>query len=259
MNWLDISIIVPAFIAGLLVLATHVPMGMQILKRGIVFIDLAIAQIAALGVIVAGLFELDTQGVVTQCAAACAALLGAALLTWTEKRWPDVQEAQIGVLFVLAATGSMLLVANNPHGSEHLHDLLAGQILWVRYVQLIMPAIGTIAIVTLLLINRERGLQHLPFYAVFALAVTASVQLVGVYLVFASLIIPALATRYYQGLPRLWAAYGTGIAGYAAGLLLSSVFDMPSGALIVWCIAIAAVPVFALGPAKPATAMTAAR
>ena len=140
---IDFALIAPAFLAGLLVLATHVPLGAQVLRRGIVFIDLAIAQIAALGVIAAGMLDADPRGFVVQIAAAAAALAGALLLTWTERRWPKVQEAQIGTLFVLAATGGILLLAHNPHGGEHLRDLLAGQILWVGYSQLIIPAIGT--------------------------------------------------------------------------------------------------------------------
>ena len=244
----DLSIVLPAFVAGCLVLVTHVPLGTQILSRGIVFIDLALAQIAALGVIVAGMLEFDPQGLATQLAAATAALLGAALLTWTEKRWPDVQEAQIGVLFVLAATGGILLLANNPHGGEHLRDLLAGQILWVRYEQLLLPALGSVLISVLLLAKRQQ-LHPLLFYVVFALAVTASVQLVGVYLVFASLIVPGLATRNFRRW-RLAAGYGVGVAGYGSGLVLSTLFDLPSGALVVWCIALCAILCFALGPRR---------
>jgi zinc/manganese transport system permease protein len=243
---LDLTIVAPALVAGMLVLVTHVPLGMQILRRGIVFIDLALAQIAALGVIIAGLFDFDPQGLGTQLAAGCAALLGAGLLTWTERRWPDVQEAQIGVLFVLAATGGLLLLANNPHGGEHLRDLLAGQILWVRYDQLVVPAIGT-ALIAALLVTKRAQLHPLLFYVVFALAVTASVQLVGVYLVFASLMVPGLATRRF-GRRRLAAAYGVGLAGYAAGLLLSTLVDLPSGAMIVWCMTACAILTFALGP-----------
>jgi len=243
---LDLKIVAPAFVAGALVLVTHVPLGMQILRRGIVFIDLALAQIAALGVILAGLFDCDAQGLATQLAAAAAALLGAGLLTWTERRWPEVQEAQIGVLFVLAATGGLLLLANNPHGGEHLRDLLAGQILWVRYEQLLVPALGT-ALIAALLIATRMPLRPLLFYVVFALAVTASVQLVGVYLVFASLIVPGLATRQFAR-RRLAAAYGVGLAGYAIGLLLSTLLDLPSGAMIVWCMTACAILTFALGP-----------
>ena len=246
-SWLDnLAIIAPAFLAGALVLVTHVPLGTQILARGIVFIDLALAQIAALGVIIAGLLGQDPQGVGTQLAAAGAALAGAGLLTWTESLWPEVQEAQIGVVFVLAATGGLLLLANDPHGGESLRDLLAGQILWVRYAQLPVPAVGTAAI-ALLLMARRAVLPPWLFYGVFAIAVTASVQLVGVYLVFASLIVPALGTRHY-GRRRLAAAYAVGLAGYASGLWLSMLHDLPSGALIVWCMAICAVLAFALGP-----------
>ncbi len=245
---LDLSIIAPAFLAGLLVLATHVPLGAQVLKRGIVFIDLAIAQIAALGVIAAGLMDFEPHGWQVQAAAGLAAALGALLLTWTEKRWPEVQEAQIGVVFVLAATGGLLLLAHNPHGGEHLRDLLSGQILWVNYQQLAMPALGTAVILALLLLLRGR-LGGLGFYLVFALAVTASVQLVGVYLVFASLIVPSLGVRNYAPVRRVPFAYITGAGGYAVGLALSLVFDLPSGALIVWCLSALAVVVYAAGPA----------
>jgi zinc/manganese transport system permease protein len=244
----DFMIIVPAFLAGLLVLATHIPLGAQVLKRGIVFIDLAIAQIAALGVIIAGSGDLDPTGWAVQAAAGAAAVLGAFLLTWTEKRWPEVQEAQIGVMFILAATAGLLLVAHNPHGGEHLQDLLAGQILWVNYGQLVMPAVGAVLILVALFFYGNR-LQRLGFYLVFALAVTASVQLVGVYLVFASLIVPSLAVRHYAAGKRLPMAYLTGVGGYGAGLILSTIFDLPSGALIVWCMTLLAMAVYAFGPA----------
>lgn len=246
---IDLTIIFPALLAGILVLVTHIPLGAQVLKRGIVFIDLAIAQIAALGVIIAGSGAFDPQGWAVQAAAAAAAILGAILLTWTEKRWPEVQEAQIGVLFILAATGGLLLVAHNPHGGEHLQDLLAGQILWVRYQQLLIPAIGTVVIVALLFWFNER-MSRLGFYLIFALAVTASVQLVGVYLVFASLIVPSLAVRNYSEQRRLPLAYIIGVGGYACGLVLSTLFDLPSGALIVWCLSLLAMLAYAFGPQR---------
>ena len=249
---LDFRIILPAFLAGLLVLTTHIPLGAQVLKRGIVFIDLAIAQIAALGVIIAGSGDLDPQGWSIQVAAGIAALLGALLLTWTEKRWPEVQEAQIGVMFILAATAGLLLVAHNPHGGEHLQDLLAGQILWVRPEQLRLPAFGAVVILGMLYAFRDR-MSRLGFYVIFALAVTASVQLVGVYLVFASLIVPSLAVRHYVGRRKLVFAYLIGIGGYAVGLVASMLFDLPSGALIVWCLTLIAMLVYSIGP-KPVRA-----
>lgn len=237
-NWegLDASILGPACVAGLIVLSTHVPLGKQVLSRGIIFIDLAIAQIAALGVIAAAWFGVDEHGLGVQFAAAGAALLGAALLAWTDRRWPHYQEPLIGTLFVLAATGALLLLSNNPQGGEHLKDLLVGQILWVSFGQLIPAAILSAVLLALLWWRRGR-LAGLAFYALFALAITASVQLVGVYLVFASLIVPALATAGMRGPMRLGAAYAIGAAGYGSGLVLSAVLDLPSGALIVWTLA----------------------
>lgn len=233
---LDLSILGPAFIAGLLVLATHVPMGQQVLARGIVFIDLAIAQIAGLGVIGADALGWEPQGIAVQIAAVAAALLGATLLTYTEKRWPDIQEALIGVLFVLAACAGILLLADNPHGGEHLKDLLVGQILWVSYAQLLPVAVLTAVLLALWFGARAR-LGRMGFYAMFAVAVTASVQLVGVYLVFASLIIPALASRLHGSRRQLAVGYLVGMLGYAIGLSLSAVFDLPSGAVVVWALA----------------------
>jgi zinc/manganese transport system permease protein len=239
LNWdaLDLAILGPACAAGLLVLATHVPLGKQVLARGIIFIDLAIAQIAGLGVILAQALGVDEHGIGVQFAAAAAALLGAGLLAWTDKRWPERQEPLIGTLFVLAATGGLLLLANNPQGGEHLKDLLVGQILWVNYAQLLPVLLLSLVLLALLWWRRGR-LAGLWFYGLFALAITASVQLVGVYLVFASLIVPALATIALAGRKRqLWAAYAIGVLGYFSGLVLSALFDLPSGALIVWTLA----------------------
>jgi zinc/manganese transport system permease protein len=238
MNWqgLELSILGPACLAGLLVLSTHVPLGQQVLARGIIFIDLAIAQVAALGVILAQYFGVDEQGIGVEIAAGIAALAGGALLTWTDRKWPDYQEPLIGTLFVLAATGGLLLLANNPHGGEHLKDLLVGQILWVSMHHLIGVAALSVALLAIMWWQRAHLAGPL-FYGLFALAITASVQLVGVYLVFASLIIPALATVGMSGTRRLVVAYALGACGYVFGLVLSAVLDLPSGALIVWTLA----------------------
>ena len=164
---LDFSILFPAFLAGILVLATHVPLGQQVLTRGIVFIDLAIAQVAGLGVTIADSIGWEPQGWRVQVAACVAALLGALLLTATEKRWPAMQEALIGVLFVAAACVELLLLANNPHGGEHLKDLLVGQILWVSPASLIPVAVLYAIVLALWFGFRER-LGQIGFYVLFA-------------------------------------------------------------------------------------------
>ena len=120
------------------------------------FIDLAIAQVAALGVIIANRFELPIEGWGAQAAAAAAALAGALLLTWTERKRPEVQEALIGILFVLASTAQILLLANDPHGGENLKDLLAGQILWVSTDQLVRAAVLTAVFLVVWFRWRER-------------------------------------------------------------------------------------------------------
>lgn len=241
MNASEWSIIAPAFVAIALVLSTHVPLGTEVLRRGIIFIDLAIAQVAGLGVIAAYTMGWEAEGWQVQIAAVSAALIAAFILHLTDKRFPDIQEALIGVAFVLAATVGILLLAGNPHGGEHLKELLVGQVLWVNYPQLLPAAIVNAVVLAAWYWTRDR-LHGFGFYAIFAFAVTASVQLVGVYLVFAALIIPALATRSigHRWL-RVACGYAVGLVGAAAGLLVTINLDLPAGAIVVLCVALTAV------------------
>jgi zinc/manganese transport system permease protein len=250
----SLGILWPAFIAGLLVTATHVPLGMQVLDRGIVFIDLAIAQVAGVGVILADFLGWAPTGTAVQVAALSAALACAVVLTWTERRWPEVQEAVIGTVFVLGSSAAVLLLAKNPHGGENLRELLVGQILWVAPAQLRLVALVYAVVLAVWLSLRER-LGRIGFYVLFGCAVTVSVQLVGLLLVFTTLVVPALAT-YYSRRRRYLKAYAVGVAGYAAGLLASLWLGLPSGAMIVCCIVVAGIATAWLGgrttpPARP--------
>ncbi len=243
MNWesLDITILGPAFVAGLIVLSTHIPLGKAVLKRGIIFIDLAIAQIAAVGVIAADALGWEGENWKIQIAAVTAAILGAVLLNWTERKFAEVQEALIGILFVLGATLVLLLLANNPHGGENLKDLLVGQILWISTDDL-WPITLLYAVVLFVWFKFDIAHRNrFSFYLIFAVTITASVQLVGIYLVFASLIIPAVATREFFQKYQLISAYLIGALGYLSGLIISAIFDFPSGAVIVWMLALCAV------------------
>lgn len=246
----EMSILWPALIAGFLVVLSHVPLGQQVLARGIVFIDLAIAQVAGLGVIAAHSFGLGAGGWTTQVAATAAALAGSLLLTWTERKRPEVQEALIGVLFVLASTAQILILANDPHGGEDLKDLLAGQILWVTPQQLIHAAILT-GIFCVAWFRWRQQLGRVGFYVLFALVVTISVQLVGVYLVFTSLIVPAVATYRYPARRQLAIGYALAFVSYCIGLALSAVFDLPSSPVIVWTMALIGLLVHLGGKESP--------
>ena len=241
------SILWPALIAGMIVASTHVPLGMQVLRKGIVFIDLAIAQIAGFGVITADALSLES-GAMVQTSALVAAIAGALLLTWTEKKFPDVQEAIIGVSFVLAATAALILLANNPRGAEHMKDILVGQILWVNPSSLWLQALLSAVVLAIWFFFGAR-IDRVGFYVLFACAVTLSVQLVGLYLVFATLIIPALATREFKR-RQLLLAYALACGGYALGLAVSAWLDWPSGPVIVWAIALIGIAAYALGPRK---------
>ncbi|MCU7809135.1 MAG: metal ABC transporter permease, partial [Candidatus Thiodiazotropha sp. (ex Semelilucina semeliformis)] len=166
-----------------------------------------------------------------QLVAVSAALMASYLLHLTEKRWPEAQEALIGGLFVLTSSVSILLLAANPHGGEYLKELLVGQILWVSYQQLIPVALLYLVILVLWFAFRQQR-SSLGFYLLFAVAITASVQLVGVYLVFASLVLPALAVRDSKRKANR-TGYMIAASGYGVGLLLAALWDLPAGAMIV--------------------------
>lgn len=238
MNWsaIDLSILGPALLAGLLVTVTHVPLGQRVLKRGIIFLDLAIAQVAGLGIVLAHSLHFEPGGWQVQLIAVSAAVTGVLLLNFTEQRWPKIQEALIGSLFVLASSGGILLLATNPSGGEQLKELLVGQILWVSYDQIILVSI-LYAVILGLWFKFSQETSSLYFYILFALTITVSVQLVGIYLVFASLILPALAIR---DIKKHSVGYGylIGVTGYLLGLISAAIFDLPAGAVIVYSLAI---------------------
>jgi zinc/manganese transport system permease protein len=233
----SLEILLPAFLAGLLVLATHVPLGRLVLDRGIVFIDLAIAQVAGLGVVAADFLGFEPSGWSVQASAVLAALVSAGFLIWSERRLPQLQEAIIGVVFVVAASVEIILLSFDPHGAEEIKDLLVGQILWVVPAQLVPVAVLYAAVLTVAALV-DLGRQRVLFYALFAVTVTASVQLVGVFLVFTSLIVPALAARILAVARPLALGYAMGLVGYVAGLVASAFIDLPTGAAIVCALAL---------------------
>lgn len=238
-----LSIIAPALVATLLVVATHVPLGLEVLKRGIIFIDLATAQIAGLGAVIATLYigEVDTFGdlVLVNAFAFSAALLSGVFFSWAEKRLKAYQEALIGGSFVLAASMALLVLANQPMGSEEIKDLLAGQILFVSWQEIGLLAAVYLPILVVWFKFRGR-MGHFGFYMIFAIAVTASVQIVGVYLVFATLIFPALGSWILPKERRLPVAYGLATGGVVLGLIGSVLTDYPTGPMLVWSLALVA-------------------
>ena len=228
----------PAFVVGLIVTAVHAPLGIEVLKRGIVFIDLATAQVVGLAIIVLGLWLEEPSWMVRQSTSFGAGIGIALFFRWIERKAPDEQEAVIGSCFIVAASVALLVLADSPHGAEELRHVLSGQILFVDWsdIAAFAPIYG---LVTALWIAVPRMRTGVRFFILFALAVTASVQLVGVYVVFASLILPALAGHGHTGYV-LTRALASGIAAVVAAIVISTVADLPAGPFLVVCFAVSA-------------------
>ncbi len=225
----------PAWLAGCLVMLTHVPLGQRVLQQGVIFLDLAIAQAAGLGVIIAYALEFNTHGIMLQLIALASALGMAYIFTQLEKKAAMHLEAWIGCSFVITASIGLWILSGNAHAAEHLRDILMGQILWVTPLQL-ATTIAYYLLATLLL-----SLKRKHFYLLFAICITGAVQLVGIYLVFATLIMPALATAYlHNPKMQLWVGYGLCLFAYSFGMTLSYLFDAPASPMIVLVMALSA-------------------
>ncbi|MBT8124001.1 MAG: metal ABC transporter permease [Gammaproteobacteria bacterium] len=228
----QLILLLPAFAAGCLVASTHVPLGIEVLKRGIIFIDLAIAQIAALGVVIGHLVFNNAEGIYSLIFALVFALSGGGLFAWLEAKKFQHLEAMIGAIYVFTASIAILLLSHDPHGAEVMEKLLTGQILWATWWPDII--ITMIMYAALLLIwFTSRNNNFLVFYFIFPIAITFSVQIAGVYLVFASLIIPALGVSKLKEKTKLSVGYTIALLSIFIGLLVSLISDLPAGPMLV--------------------------
>lgn len=235
-----ISLLAPAFVAGALISLVHVPLGQEVLRRNIIFLDLAVAQFAALGMIAFQTFIIVDEysllaGYGRLGAGLIAAILCALIFHMLEKKSGKYQEALIGCAFVLAASMGLLLVANSPHGGEEIQNILEGQILWTSWSHIIFVApIFVSVFLTWIFFKNKRSFL---FYPLFAITIPFSVSMIGVYLVFASLIFPALAvvklTNY-----KLTIGIIISTLSYLLGLIASYLFDWPAGPAIVLLLSI---------------------
>src|SRR2546428_13560139 len=241
------------FLACLVLTAIHVYLGLHVLARGVIFVDLALAQVAALGVTVAFLAGHPIQSEAAYWYALAFTLGGAALFAGSRaQRAPVPQEAIIGIVYAVSAAGAVLVVDRAPQGGEHIKQLLVGSILTVT------PA----EVVTLALLYAPIGVLHwlvrrplldisfdpdgagarravrrwdFVFYASFGVVVTSSVRLAGVLLVFAYLVVPATAGALLARAPwsRLAVGWALGVVVSVGGLGASWAWDLPTGATVV--------------------------
>jgi zinc/manganese transport system permease protein len=232
----------PPFLVAFCLVGIHAYFGIQVLTRNIVFVDLALAQIAALGATVAFMLGHPALGAATYGYSLTFTLLAAVLLAFT-RAWSAriPQEALIGVIYVVAAAAAILLIDRAPQGAEHLKQILTGNILLtgMESVTVIAPLYAAIGLIHWLL--RQRLAQsgsfawEFVFYATFGVVVTSSVALAGVLLVFSFLIIPAaIGVLYADAIGRQLAiGWIAGTITSALGLAASFAFDLPTGATMV--------------------------
>jgi len=232
----------PSFLVAVCLVGIHTYFGIQVLARGVIFVDLALAQIAALGATVAFMLGHSAQSLATYGYSLTFTLLAAVLLAFT-RAWATrvPQEALIGVIYVVAAAASILLIDRAPQGAEHLKQILTGNILTsgLNEAAVIVPLYLAVALVHFLLRHRLTRSGSLfwefVFYSTLGMVVTSSVALAGVLLVFSFLIIPAaIGVIFASSLPRQLAiGWIFGTLTSAVGFAASFAFDLPTGAAMV--------------------------
>jgi len=250
------------FLAGLILTGIHAYLGVHVVERGVIFVDLSLAQIAALGTTTAYLAGHDMHSSVTYFWSLGFTILGAAIFAFTrvhrETRIP--QEAIIGIVYAVSAAAAILAMSKAPEGTEHLKDMLVGNILTVNARTVITTAVLYALVGIFHFIFRKKFLaisvgahtgeaENIPnlklwdflFYTSFGFVVTSSVSIAGVLLVFSYLIVPSVAAMLYaQSIGRRLAiGWSMGAVVSALGILLSFKYDLPTGATIVCTFGIA--------------------
>ncbi len=248
-DWLPI--LLWPFLISLLLVSTHTFFGLHVLARGIIFIDLALAQVSALGGIVALMIWGEEAEHYSFPLSVTFTFVAALFLTFLRRiDNKTTREVSIGCLYVVSMAFGMLLLSKSPHGGEELKALLNGNILWVTRPQIIRTSV--ISIITLFLLFKFRKkfyslsfessskpshpfLWELLFFILFALVISTAVQVVGVLMVFAYLILPAFAAsiivKTFQ--KQFILGWLLGVITTMIGGILSIVYDLPTGATIV--------------------------
>jgi zinc/manganese transport system permease protein len=242
------------FLACLVLTGIHVYLGLHVLARGIIFVDLALAQVAALGITVALLAGHPIQSGAAYWYALAFTLAGSLLFAVSRThRAPVPQEAFIGIVYAVSAAIAILVIDRAPQGSEHIKQLLVGSILTVT-----LREVGTLALLYAIIgslhwtirrplleisLDPEAALSKgrwvrgwdFVFYASFGVVVTSSVQIAGVLLVFSYLIVPAaIAALLVRSVSaRLALGWGLGFVVSLLGLVASAIWDLPTGATVV--------------------------
>ena len=254
MNFNVMDIMLPAFFECLVLVGIHSYLGIHVIKRQVIFVDLALAQIAALGTTVAFLFGIMPKTAAAYWFSLGFTFIGAAVFSLSRFRKGKIpQEAIIGLVYALAAAISILVIDKAPHGAEHIKEILTGSILWVKWktiglAAIIYALVGAFHFIFrdkfLLISNNpekayESGvsvkLWDFLFYLTFGIVITHSVGTAGVLMVFVFLVVPAITSIMITD--KLWQqlliGWSMGLIVSVAGLYVSYVADLPSGPTVV--------------------------
>jgi zinc/manganese transport system permease protein len=245
----------PALTICLVIASIHVYLGMHVLEREVIFVDLSLAQLAALGATFAALFTAEEEpGWPAHAAAFAFTILGAGVFAFTRRARKHVsQEAIVGIVYAVSSAVTVLVVSHSPHGAEHIKDILVGSLLNTTWTNVwhVALAYAVLGAVQLALAPRFIAISWRPeeaerdsarvelwdfgFYVLFGVVITISVQFAGILLVFSYLIVPAVITRLFSHnlLKRLFAGWAVAIAASALGLWASWTWDFPTGAAMV--------------------------
>ena len=241
-------------LAALILTGIHAYLGFHVLSRKVVFVDLSLAQIAALGASVAFLLGYELHSVPAYFFSLTATFIGAVIFAATRTRSERIpQEAVIGIVYAVSSALAILVLSQSPEGDEHIRHMLTGNILLVTspelfFMALLYGAVGLFHWVfrkVFITISTEPGkafsfgmpvrFWDLLFYLSFGLVVTSSVEIAGVLLVFSFLIVPAVVAMLFSNrlAVRLWVGWAFGILASFAGIAASYFFDLPTGPAIV--------------------------
>ncbi|HJN52257.1 MAG TPA: iron chelate uptake ABC transporter family permease subunit [Pseudomonadales bacterium] len=244
-------ILLPAFVMSALMIFSHTYLGLHVLARGIIFVDLALAQVAALGISLAFLLGEEPHGLTAQIYAFGATLTAAfAFAGLRHIPGKTMREVIIGCVYVVTTALSIVILSRSSQGMEELKSLFNGSILWVRWQEIVVVSTAYLSLAILhgffrkqfhalsFGTHEERSpgfLWEFLFFASFAVVITLAVNIAGVLLVFAFLIIPAFSASLVADswVGRLLVGWSLGLLGAVAGLWLSFTADLPVGATVV--------------------------
>ncbi len=254
MEWAILQFLAPAIVASLIIAGIHAYLGLHVVERGVIFVDLSLAQIAALGAAIAVWWGYDEQAPAIYWMSLGFTLIGAAIFALVKGQKARIpQEAIIGISYVVASAAVILALSKAVGEAEHLRDMLVGNILSVQWPEVWLTGVIYAAIGLFHYVFRQRFLEisidptavaargisvrfwDFLFYASFGLVVTRSVSIAGVLLVFCYLIVPSVGGMLFSGRigPRLAIAWVMGTVVSMLGMYFSVLFDLPTGATIV--------------------------